>query len=58
MDALSLAVCLADDFFDHEIPDNRWWELSIYRLLSNEGWLVSGSRSSIVLDYWMVGVAA
>jgi hypothetical protein len=50
MDALSLAACLADDFFDHEIPDNRYWDLLIYRLISNEGWLVTGTRSFITLD--------
>lgn len=58
MDALSLAVCVADDFFDHEIPSPWWWELHIYRLLTRPGWMVIGARTAIVLDAALTEVAA
>lgn len=54
MDPLTLAVKvthahLADIGW---LDEPGWREVSIFRLLSGGGWLVSSKQTSIVLDKW------
>lgn len=58
MDLLGLAVSVASRFFDREVPEHIWWDLSIHRLLTDKGWLVSGARHTFIYDDELSEVAA
>lgn len=58
MDTLSLAVLSAHAFFEGQTPDPWWWELSIWRLLTGGGWMVSGSHTQLFFDDELKEVAA
>lgn len=52
-DPLSIAVAVVGAFIEETGIDATWQSISIHRLISGYGWLVSATQSSIVLDHWM-----
>lgn len=50
MDPLSLAVLTVHAFFEGQIPDPWWWDLSVWRLISGGGWMVSGTHTKLFFD--------
>lgn len=54
MDALSIAVSVIGAWFnDTGHNPVGWFTFNIYRLTKGDGWLVSSTQSTIVLDKWM-----
>ena len=47
-DPLSIAVNVACGFFDSEaeVAPHWWWELTIFRMLAGDGWMVTAKRTS------------
>lgn len=56
MDALSIAITVTHaHLVDIGWADQPGWrDVTIWRLLSGEGWLVTSLQTSIILDEWKV----